>query len=117
MVVHYSSIMAMSAYVTWLHFTDVWVHGLFQIMSWIPYIGEVFTIINEVIAVIHDILDYAVAFMTPIVAAANIVLYGLQEGAWLALYLNRLSQIPPEAHSGDSNGDPNGLYKPIWPNR
>ena len=111
MVVHYSSIMAMSAYLTWLHFTYVFVHGALQIMSWLPYVGEVFAVINDVLYYLMYGLDIAVSIGTPLISAANVVLFALQEGAWNALYLNRLAQSPPESHSGDTPGAP---YQPLW---
>jgi hypothetical protein len=112
MVVHYSSIMAMSAYLTWLHFVGAFVQAIIKGLSLIPIATAAANAINQAISFLFKILDYAVSYMTPIVAAANMVLYLLQEGAWYALYVGRLLTIPPEAHSGDSNGDP---YRPIWP--
>ncbi len=113
MVVHYSSMMAMSAYQTWLHFTWVWLSAILQAFSYIPYIGPIFSGIQTVLQDLLDVLDYAVFFMTPVVSAASTVLWLLQEGAWLGLYGNRLANtgLPPEAHSGDSGSKP---FKPVW---
>ena len=113
MVVQYASILAMSAYLTWMHFMWAMVNGLLTLAKYIPYIGQVFNVIQQVFAAIVKVLDIAVAILTPLVSAANVVLYGLQEGAWWSVYLGRLSKIPPEAHSGDSPGAP---FTALWPN-
>lgn len=113
MVVHYASIMAASAYLTWLHFMYVFVKLAFDVLKMVPYIGAIFNILDQVFKVIMQVLDWAVALMTPIVSAANTVLYALQEGAWSGVYLGRLSKLPPEAHSGDPSG---ALFQPLWPN-
>jgi hypothetical protein len=113
MVVHYASILAMSAYLTWMHYTWALVKGLLKIAGFIPGIGAIFTAISNVINAIVTILDGAVAALTPLTAAANVILYGLQEGAWWSVYFGRLSKLPPEAHSGDSTA---AEYTALWPN-
>jgi hypothetical protein len=111
MVVHYASIMAASAYLTWVHFLWAGINPLLTVLTFVPAVGAIAEAINEVINVLVAILDAGVAALTPILAAANVVLWGLQEGAWAAVSL-RLSTIAPEAHSGDSAKLP---YQPIWP--
>ena len=113
MVVHYASVMAATAYLTWIHFLWAGMKPALQIMQFIPFAGVVFHIIHDVLQVLVHALDVAVALLTPILSAANLLLYGLQEGAWWSVYFGRLAQsMPPESHSGDSPLHP---YLPIWP--
>ena len=112
MVVHYASIMAMSAYLTWMHFNWAMIKGALALAKFIPPIAGIVQTIDQIASQVVRIFDAIVLFATPIIAAANLALYAFQEGAWWAVYLNRLSKIPPEAHSGDSTTHP---YVPIWP--
>ena len=112
MVVHYASIMAMSAYLTWMHFNWALVKGALALAKFIPPISAIIQTVDRIATTVVKIFDAIVMIVTPIVAAANLALYAFQEGAWWAVYLNRLSKIPPEAHSGDSTAHP---YVPIWP--
>jgi Putative Flp pilus-assembly TadE/G-like len=114
MVVHYASIMAAAAYLTWVHFLWAAIDPALSILRNVPYAGPVFATLQEVFRGLLVLLDTAVAVMTPLVSAANVVLYTLQEGAWLAVGGpgGRLSRLPPEAHSGDSAGAP---YEEVWP--
>ena len=105
MVVHYASIMAMSAYLTYFHFLYGLVEPAIKVLSFVPYVGPFFKVVKQVLDVLLEVLDIAVAVVTPIIAAANVVLYGLQEGAWYS-FMARLLTLPPEAHSGDSPGRP-----------
>jgi hypothetical protein len=111
MVVHYASIMAASAYLTWIHFLWAGIHPLLEVLTVVPLVGEIAAAIDEVVQLLMTALDFAVAALTPVLAAANTVLWGLQEGAWAAV-MTRLSKIAPEAHSGDSKEAP---YEAIWP--
>ncbi|MBS2023387.1 MAG: Tad domain-containing protein [Deltaproteobacteria bacterium] len=116
MVVHYASVMAATSYLTWLHYMWAFVKPTLTALSWIPYIGQVIQVVKQVFQVIMDVVDWALALMSPIISAANTVLWGLQEGAWLSVWGKRLAeQIPPEAHSGDPSQFFN-QYKAIWPN-
>ena len=113
MVVHYASIMAATSYLTWVHFLWAGINPLLKIAKLIPYIGVVANIIQQVMHALVQIMDWAVALLTPIISAANMVLYVLQEGAWWSAYFGRLAQsMVPEGHSGDSSRHP---YLPIWP--
>ena len=113
MVVHYASLMAATSYLTYVHFEWVFIRALTDAIKNVPYIGPMAQAIQEVLQFLVDLLDVAVSALAPLLTAANIVLYGLQEGAWWSVYLGRLSQaMPPEAHSGDSAAHP---YAPIWP--
>ena len=105
MVVHYASIMAMSAYLTYFHFLWGMARGAFKLASYIPYIGPIFKAIEQVLTVLLQVLDVVVFALTPVIAAANVVLYGLQEGAWYS-FAKRLATLPPEAHSGDTGRRP-----------
>jgi Putative Flp pilus-assembly TadE/G-like len=111
MVVHYASIMAASAYLTWIHFLWAGIHPLLEVLTIVPFVGEIAAAIDEIVQVLMTALDWAVAGLTPVLAAANTVLWGLQEGAWAAA-MARLGKIAPEAHSGDSSQAP---YEAIWP--
>ena len=114
MVVHYASIMAATSYLTWIHFLWAGMKPVLQIARLIPYAGIVANIILQIGSFLVAFLDYALAILSPLISAANTVLYGLQEGAWWSVYLGRLGRsMPPEGHSGDSTGHP---YLPIWPN-
>jgi hypothetical protein len=112
MVVHYASIMAATSYLSWVHFLWAGMRPTLQLLQFVPYAGVVFKIILQVMQVLVRIMDWAVALLTPIVSAANMVLYALQEGAWWSVYGRLLQSMPPEAHSGDSTRHP---YLPIWP--
>ena len=115
MVVHYASIMAAAAYLTWVHFLWAVIDPALSVLRNVPYAGPAFAALQEVFRELLVLLDSAVAVMTPLVSAANVVLYTLQEGAWLSVGApggGRLSRLPPEAHSGDSAAAP---YEEIWP--
>ena len=113
MVVHYASLMAATTYLTYIHFEWVFLEALLEVARYIPYIGGVFATMQQILKVVVTTLDVAVAALAPLLTAANIVLYGLQEGAWWSVYLGRLARaLPPEAHSGDSPAHP---YQAIWP--
>jgi hypothetical protein len=114
MVVHYASLMAATSYLTYVHFEWVFIKALFDVLKNLPYVGPAFGVVQAVFQALVRFLDIAVAALSPLLTAANIVLYALQEGAWWSVYLGRLArQTPPEAHSGDSAAHP---YLPIWPN-
>ncbi|GAC1599541.1 MAG: hypothetical protein NVS4B10_10780 [Myxococcales bacterium] len=112
MVVHYASILAMSAFLTWIHFNWAFIKAGLTLARLIPPISGIVDSIDRVATAIVRVLDRAVALATPLLSAANLALYGLQEGAWWGVALQRLSRTPPEAHSGDSAAHP---YQPIWP--
>jgi hypothetical protein len=115
MVVHYASIMAASAYLTWVHFLWTAIRPLCEVLQFVPYVGIIIKIIKEVMSWLIKALDVAVAALTPILSAANVILWGLQEGAWAAVgtpLAGRLATIAPEAHSGDTPAEP---YEQIWP--
>ena len=112
MVVHYASVMAATSYLTWLHFIWVGVRPILEILSGVPYVGPIAAAIENGLAALVRSLDAGVAALCPLLSAANLVLYGLQEGAWHAVWLRLGRSLPPEAHSGDSVARP---YQPIWP--
>ena len=113
MVVHYASVMAATSYLTWVHFIWAGLKPLLKVLTFIPYVGEIFAVIQQVFSVLVKVLDIALAIFSPLMCAANLLLYGLQEGAWGSVYLQLLKTIQPQAHSGDSAARP---YTPIWPN-
>ncbi|HYZ90357.1 MAG TPA: pilus assembly protein TadG-related protein [Myxococcales bacterium] len=115
MVVHYAALMAAAAYLTWVHFLWAAIDPLLTILRNVPFAGSALASLQQVFRGLVAVLDSAVAVMTPLVSAANVVLYTLQEGAWLAVGApvgGRLARAPPEAHSGDS---PSAPYQEIWP--
>jgi len=115
MVVHYASLMAAAAYLSWMHFLWAAIDPLLTILRNVPYAGAALAALQQAFRGLVAMLDSAVALMAPLVSAANTVLYTLQEGAWLAVAApvgGRLSRLPPEAHSGDSAAAP---YDEIWP--
>jgi hypothetical protein len=115
MVVHYAALMAAAAYLTWVHFLWAAIDPLLTILRNVPFAGPALASLQQVFRGLVAVLDSAVALMAPIVSAANVVLYTLQEGAWLAVGApagGRLARVAPEAHSGDSRSAP---YEEIWP--
>src|SRR2546421_474452 len=82
MVVHYASIMAAAAYLSWVHFLWAAIDPVLSVLRNVPYAGPVFATLQEIFRGLLVLLDSAVAIMTPLVSAANVVLYTLQEGAW-----------------------------------
>jgi len=112
MVVHYASVMAATSYLTWIHFMWAGIKPLLSVLRMIPYVGVVFNIIQQVLQALVTFLDVALAALTPLLSAANLVLYGLQEGAWWSVWARLGRSISPQAHSGDSAAHP---YQPIWP--
>src|SRR3989440_12628602 len=73
MVVHYASIMAASAFLTWVHFLWSAIKPLCEVLQFVPYVGVVVRIIREVMQALIAVLDWGVAILTPILAAANTV--------------------------------------------
>jgi Putative Flp pilus-assembly TadE/G-like len=115
MVVHYASLMAAAAYLSWVHFLWAAIDPLLTILRNVPYAGAALATLQQTFRGLVALLDSAVALMAPLVSAANVVLYTLQEGAWLAVGApvgGRLARLPAEAHSGDSVG---ASYEEIWP--
>jgi hypothetical protein len=112
MVVHYASVMAATSYLTWLHFIWAGLKPLLEILSDAPYIGPIAAAIDGGLEALVRTLDAGIAALCPLLSAANMVLYGLQEGAWHSVWLRLGRSIAPEAHSGDSAARP---FQPIWP--
>jgi hypothetical protein len=117
MVVHYASVMAATSYLTWVHFMY---GGLKPVLNSLKLlqevgIGEVAVVIDEVLQTLVAVLDTAVAALVPLLSAANLMLWSIQEGAWAAVYAKLLLAPTawPEAHGGDT---PKNAYQPIWPN-
>ena len=112
MVVHYASVMAATSYLTWLHFIWAGLKPLLEVLDTLPYIGPIAAAIENGLGALMRILDAGIAALCPLLSAANMLLYGLQEGAWHSVWLRLGRPLPPEAHSGDSADHP---YRPIWP--
>ena len=112
MVVHYASVMAATSYLTWLHFVWAGLKPLLEILSEAPFIGPIAAAVGNGLSALVRVIDAGVAALSPLLSAANIILYGLQEAAWQAVWLRLGRPLPPEAHSGDSAARP---YQPIWP--
>ena len=112
MVVHYASIMAATSYLTWLHFIWAGLKPLLEVLGHLPYIGPIASALENGLGALVRILDAGIAALCPLLSAANMLLYGLQEGAWHSVWLRLGRPLPPEAHSGDSAAHP---YQPIWP--
>jgi hypothetical protein len=111
MVVHYASLMAATSYLTWLHFAWAGLKPLLEILDGVPYVGAITAAVEGALGALVQVIDAGVAALCPLLSAANMLLYGLQEGAWQSMWL-RLAAAPPEAHSGDSAARP---YRPVWP--
>jgi hypothetical protein len=112
MVVHYASVMAATSYLTWLHFVWAGLKPLLEILSNAPFIGPIAAAIDNGFAALVHAIDAGIAALCPLLSAANMLLHGLQEGAWHSVWLRLGKAMPPEAHSGDSAARP---YHPIWP--
>jgi hypothetical protein len=112
MVVHYASVMAATSYLTWLHFIWAGLGPLLTVLDKLPYIGPIAAAIENGLGALMRLLDAGIAALCPLLSAANMLLYGLQEGAWHSVWLRLGSSLPPQAHSGDSAEHP---YRPIWP--
>jgi hypothetical protein len=113
MVVHYASIMAQTAYLTWLHFEWGVIRPILNLLKYVPYIGSVATAIDTVLHAVMVAIDVAVAILVPVLSLANLMLWGLEEGAWLSVWARLGTSMPAQGHSGDSASHP---YLPIWPN-
>src|SRR6266436_3122452 len=112
MVVHYASLMAATSYLTWLHFIWAGLRPMLEILSAVPYVGPIAATIQNGLRALIRTLDAGVAALAPLLSAANVLLYGLQEAAWHSVWLRLGKPIQPEAHSGDSAAHP---YQPLWP--
>jgi hypothetical protein len=112
MVVHYASAMAMTSYLTWLHFMWTFVKPILTVLRFIPIISAVATAVDRILQTLINVIDWAIVILIPALAANNVFLWGVQEGAWLSTWARLGKSISPEAHSGDSAAHP---YQPIWP--
>lgn len=112
MVVHYASAMAATSYLTWLHFLWAGLKPLLQILDGVPYVGAIAAATESALGALLRTIDAGISALCPLLSAANMLLYGLQEGAWHSMWLRLGASAPPEAHSGDSAARP---YRPIWP--
>ncbi len=112
MVVHYASLMAATSYLTWLHFIWAGLRPMLEILSAVPYVGPIAATIQNGLRALLRTLDAGIAALAPLLSAANVLLYGLQEAAWHSVWLRLGKPIQPEAHSGDSAAHP---YQPLWP--
>ena len=81
MVVHYASIMAMSAYLTWIHFNYALAEPGVKALQFVPYLGPVIKAFKQIVEALISAMDVVVAFLTPLLCWANVLLYGLQESA------------------------------------
>jgi hypothetical protein len=114
MVVHYASIMAATSYLSWVHFMYGGFKPLLDILKAVPFVQAVATAVDQVLSGLVTFLDSAVAVLVPLLSAANMMLWAVQEGAWASVY-GKLLLAPtgwPEAHGGDT---PAHAYQPIWP--
>src|SRR5947208_809804 len=112
MVAHYASVMAATSYLTWLHFIWAGLKPLLEILGEVLFIGPIAAAIENGLSALIRVIDAGVAALSPLLSAANMLLYGLQEGAWQAVWARLARSLPPEAHSGDSAARP---YQTIWP--
>ncbi|MGZ5268965.1 MAG: TadE/TadG family type IV pilus assembly protein, partial [Caldimonas sp.] len=112
MVVHYASAMAMTSYLTWLHFLWTWVKPVLSVLKIFPLTSGIATTVDQILQGTLNAIDYAIVALVPALAANNVFLWGVQEGAWLSTWARLLKSISPQAHSGDSATNP---YHPIWP--
>ncbi|MCA1828772.1 MAG: Tad domain-containing protein [Myxococcales bacterium] len=112
MVVHYASAMAMTSYLTWLHFMWTFVKPILTVLKFIPVINTVATAVDQILQTLITVMDWAIVILIPALSANNVFLWGVQEGAWLSTWARLGKSISPEAHSGDSAAHP---YHPIWP--
>ena len=112
MVVHYASAMAMTSYLTWIHFLWTWVKPILTVLKIIPIVNGLATVVERILQTMITVMDYAIVVLIPALAANNVFLWGVQEGAWLSTWARLLKSISPQAHSGDSASHP---YHPIWP--
>lgn len=112
MVVHYASAMAMTSYLTWIHFLWTAIKPVLTVLKIIPIINTVATAVDQILQTLINVMDYAVLALIPALAANNVFLWGVQEGAWLSVWARLGKSISPQAHSGDSAAHP---YQPIWP--
>jgi hypothetical protein len=111
MVVHYAAMMAATSYLTWLHFIWAGLKPLLGVLEGVPYVGAIAAAIDNGLSVLVRAIDAGIAALCPLLSSANLLLHGLQEGAWHSVWL-RLGQLPAQAHSGDSAARP---YRPLWP--
>src|SRR5205823_5776171 len=100
MVVHYASLLAATAYLTWAHFLTAAIGPLLRLGRAVPYAGLLFTAVDRVARALVRALDAGVALLSPLLSSANVALWGLQEAAWAGMSA-RLARMPPEAHSGE----------------
>jgi hypothetical protein len=112
MVVHYASLMAATSYLTYLHFEWPFLKAALDLAKFLPDVGPAFYAVEEAAIAVMAALDAGVAALAPLLTAANIALYALQEGAWASVYTSLGTGLPPEAHSGDSADH---AYEAIWP--
>src|SRR5207302_5558876 len=68
MVVHYASIMAASAFLTWVHFLWAGINPILMVLRNVPYAGPVFAALQQVFRTLVQILDAAVFVMTPLLS-------------------------------------------------
>jgi hypothetical protein len=127
MVVHYASIMAAAAYLSWVHFLWAVIDPALSVLRNVPYAGPAFATLQEVFRGLLVLLDSAVAIMTPLVSAANArgalhaarrrVALGRSPGRRSALAapargaLGRLGDRPVRGDLADrgARGEPGGL--------
>jgi hypothetical protein len=112
MVVHYASAMAFTSYLTWIHFLWTGIKPILTVLKMIPIISGVATAVDTILQNVINFIDYAIVVLIPTLAANNVFLYGVQEGAWWSVWARLGKSIQPQAHSGDSAAHP---YLPIWP--
>ena len=112
MVAHYASVMAATSYLTWLHFIWAGLKPLLEILDGVPFVGAIAAAVETGLGALLRIIDAGITALAPLLSSANMLLYGLEEGAWHSMWLRLAAPVAPEAHSGDSGARP---YLPIWP--
>ena len=112
MVVHYASVMAATSYLTWLHFIWAGLKPLLEILDGVPFVGAIAAAVETGLGALLQVIDAGITALAPLLSSANMLLYGLEEGAWHSMWLRLAAPVAPEAHSGDSAARP---YRPIWP--
>jgi len=79
MVVHYNAMLTFMSYVSHALYLDATIGNAAKVLSYVPYIGPIFRLVEQAIEAWKDGCEYVAKFMVPVLTAMNIALWVAQE--------------------------------------
>jgi hypothetical protein len=115
MVVHYNAMLTIMAYVSHAYYLKNTIGRLAGYLRYIPYVGIIFNIIQQLINAWYQLCDWFAVIAIPIINALNVGLWLAQEAMIVATYGDILSGGTDQALATDPRIDVNKVKNPWLP--